>query len=420
MKTRAVRIHGAKDLRLEEFDLPPLRDDEILARVVSDTMCMSTHKLAIQGDRHKRVRPPLSFAPAIIGHEPCGEILTVGRAWQSHYEAGQKFVIQPALNYKGTPFAPGYSYPYMGGDATYVVVPREVMEADCLIVYEGPGFFLGSLAEPLSCIVSAFHSQYHTRDGYSLHEMGIRRGGSLALLASAGPMGLGAIDYAIHAEARPSRIVVTDVDEARLCRARSISTIEEAHRNGIELSYACTKNVEDPARYLRSLNRGELFDDVFVFTPVRSVVELGDQLLARDGCLNFFAGPNETEFQAALNFYKVHYEAHHYVGTSGGNTEDVREALALIATGRLNPVPMITHVGGLNAVPDAILELDRMPGGKRLIYTHKRLDLRALSTLDDHGNADPFLVELSRIVQNHNMLWSVAAEEFLLENAPEG
>jgi threonine dehydrogenase-like Zn-dependent dehydrogenase len=47
--TKAVRLYGADDLRLEEFELPEIRDDEILARVVSDSICMSTSKLLRQG-----------------------------------------------------------------------------------------------------------------------------------------------------------------------------------------------------------------------------------------------------------------------------------------------------------------------------------------------------------------------------------
>ena len=38
MKTKAVRLYGEKDLRLEEFELPPIREDEILARVISDSI----------------------------------------------------------------------------------------------------------------------------------------------------------------------------------------------------------------------------------------------------------------------------------------------------------------------------------------------------------------------------------------------
>ena len=82
---------------------------------------------------------------------------------------------------------------------------------------------------------------------------------------------------------------------------------------------------------------------------------MGDRLLGSDGCLNFFAGPTDTAFSASLNFYDVHYESHHLVGTSGGNTDDIKESLAMMADGRLNPVAMITHVGGLNAVPDTTI-----------------------------------------------------------------
>ena len=41
MKTRAVRMYGKEDLRLEEFELPKIKDDEILVKVMSDSICMS-------------------------------------------------------------------------------------------------------------------------------------------------------------------------------------------------------------------------------------------------------------------------------------------------------------------------------------------------------------------------------------------
>ena len=52
MKTKALRLYGKEDLRLEEFDLPKLKDDEILAKVVSDSICMSSYKAAMQGEDH--------------------------------------------------------------------------------------------------------------------------------------------------------------------------------------------------------------------------------------------------------------------------------------------------------------------------------------------------------------------------------
>jgi len=49
MKTKAVRLYGKDDLRLEEFELPDIKDGEILAHVVSDSICMSSYKATKQG-----------------------------------------------------------------------------------------------------------------------------------------------------------------------------------------------------------------------------------------------------------------------------------------------------------------------------------------------------------------------------------
>ena len=50
-------------------------------------------------------------------------------------------------------------------------------------------------------------------------------------------------------------------------------------------------------------------------------------ILGRDGCLNFFAGPTDKNFSATMNFYDVHYNSTHVMGTTGGNTADMIESL---------------------------------------------------------------------------------------------
>jgi len=111
MKTRAVRLYGAHDLRVEEFDLPKIKDDEILAKIIANSICMSDFKAMEQGAAHKRIPKDVDKNPIILGHEFCGEILEIGSKWKDKYEVGMKFTIQPALNYKGSLDAPGYSYP---------------------------------------------------------------------------------------------------------------------------------------------------------------------------------------------------------------------------------------------------------------------------------------------------------------------
>ena len=115
-------MYGTEDLRLEEFELPKMKDDEILAKVVSDSICMSSYKSSHQGTAHKRVPDNITEHPTIIGHEFSGEIVEVGKKWQGQFKPGDKFSIQPALNYEKGPVgvysAPGYSYEFIGGDAT--------------------------------------------------------------------------------------------------------------------------------------------------------------------------------------------------------------------------------------------------------------------------------------------------------------
>ena len=93
MKTKAVRIYGKKDLRMEEFELPGMQEDEILAHVISDSICMSSHKAALQGAEHKRVPDDIHINPTMIGHEFAGVIIEVGKKWQHKFKKGQKFSI---------------------------------------------------------------------------------------------------------------------------------------------------------------------------------------------------------------------------------------------------------------------------------------------------------------------------------------
>lgn len=417
MKTKAVRIYGKKDLRLEEFELPPMKDDEIIAHVISDSICMSSYKAALQGSDHKRVPDDIHINPTMIGHEFAGIILEVGRKWKDKFKPGQKFSIQPAMNHMGTLDAPGYSYRFIGGAATHILIPPIVMEANCLLPYDGEAFFPASLSEPMSCIVGAFHASYHIPPGTYNHEMGIRRGGKMAILAGVGPMGLGAIDYALHQERKPGLIVVTDIDDNRLARAACLFTPEQAAKEGVKLIYVNTGKMNNPIKHLRELSDGTGFNDVFIFAPVKSVVELGDAILGFDGCLNFFAGPANTEFKAEFNFYNVHYAFTHIVGTSGGNTDDMLESLKLMGEGKINPAVMITHIGGLDAVVDTTLNLPQIPGGKKLIYTNISMPLISLYKLDEMGHNNKLYAGLHDIVSKNDYIWSLEAEKYLLANA---
>lgn len=421
MKTKAVRLYGKDDLRLEEFDLPKIKDDEILAHVICDSICMSSYKATKQGTDHKRIPKDVAHNPIIIGHEFSGEIVEVGSKWAGKFKAGMKFSIQPAINFEGGPVgilsAPGYSYKNIGGDATYVVIPNEVMDKNCLLPYTGQGFYPAALAEPLSCVIGAVHANYHTTPGKYVHNMEIVQGGNMALLAGVGPMGLAAINYVVNRKDRqPGLMVVTDIDQTRLDRAASLFSPEMAAKNGIKLLYVNTKNFENPVKGLLDFTDGKGYNDVFVFAPVPAVIEQGDAILGFDGCLNFFAGPSDPAFKAAFNFYSVHYNYTHIVGTSGGNNDDMEEALAMMSDG-LDPAGLVTHIGGLDAVIETTKHLPEIPGGKKLIYNNISLPLTAIADFAEKGKSEPMFAELDKMVKRNKGLWSVEAESYLVAHA---
>lgn len=417
MNTKAVRIYGVKDLRLEEFELPTMRDDEIEARIVTDSLCMSTYKVSNQGEKHKKLPNDLKNHPVIMGHEFCGVITKVGEIWKHLYKPGDCFVAQPNLGRADT-FSLGYSFPYVGGEATNVVIMNEAIEKGCLLPYKGEGFFEGALVEPLSCIVAGFKANFHLRDRNDYdHTMGIKEGGALAILGGTGPMGFLAIDYAIHNDRRPKHLVVTGRTQSKLDMAKRLYPVEEAAKYGVTLTYVLTADEDDIVEELKALTPdAKGFDDIFLMAAKERLVTQAEQLLAYDGCLNFFAGPADSKFASTINFYNIHYNATHFVGTSGSNTQDMKDAIALIENKTVNVAKIATHIMGLNHVCESILNLPKMPGGKKIVYSGKEFPVTDVSAFGENNELEKHLKEL---VDAHDGLWNAEAEQYFLEHAKD-
>ena len=198
MLNKAVRLYGKNDLRLEEFELREINDREILIKIISDSVCMSTYKTTLQGSEHIRVPDDISENPVIIGHEFCAEIVEVGERWKSDYKVGDKVVMPPVLSYRGGNETVGYSFEEIGGDSEYSIVYEDIIENGFLLKLNSDSFFNGSLIEPASCVLRGYKSTFHIHnDNYM---PGLKKNGRTAILAGCGPMGLEAIDIALRTE----------------------------------------------------------------------------------------------------------------------------------------------------------------------------------------------------------------------------
>ncbi|MCI5624156.1 MULTISPECIES: zinc-binding dehydrogenase [Anaerostipes] len=414
MKAKAVRMHGVNDLRLEEFELPELKEDEILVRIMTDSVCMSTYKEANQGSKHIRVPEDIEEHPVIVGHEFSGKIVEVGEKWKDQYEVGQTFAMYPGI--PGQLYAPGYSYEFFGGAATYCIIPAAAIEAKSLMPIDSECFYELSTTEPIFCIAGGFHSNIHLKP--NSHEVisGTKKDGNMIILGGCGPMGLGAISYAMSLENHPKRLVVTEISDERLKRASEILSVELAEEKGIELHYINTAKLDDEIAELMEITEGKGYDDVFVFTPIKSVAETGNAILAMDGCMNLFAGPADNQFKAEINLYDSHYKNTKIVGSSGGTRDDFIEALELIKNKEINPAVMVTHVGGINAYSDAVINLPKIPGGKKLIYQQFDMPLTAIDDFAKLGEEDPLMKDLADACERNKGLWNPEAEQILLKH----
>ena len=433
MKAKAWRLYGASDLRLEDVELESAGEDGIIVEIDANSVCVSDYKCVTLGAGHKRVPDDIAEHPVMIGHEMVGVIREVGEKWKSSFSVGQRVGIQPTLNVPGHELDSviGFSWHSVGGYSTHVYLPSIVMEMGCLLPYDGDESFKCSLAEPISCIVAGLRANYHNAQAAHEHIQGIVDGGTMLLMAGCGAMGLGCIDIACHSpEKRPRRLVITEVDDGRLARAaRMFGLVYENGRadgtvNGVDVHFINTAGLENPVETLKAYNKADGaaecgYDDIFVMAAVPTLLTQCSDLLAYDGCLNFFAGPKDKSLTAAFNFYNVHYMMHHVAANSGSLVCDMVDSVDWIGKGLLHPEVMVTHVGGIDSAADSILTLMDVPGGKRLVYTHVSLPMTAISDFAEKGRSDPLFAELDRICTANKGLWCKEAEDYLLANAPK-
>ncbi len=416
MKTRAVRLYGENDIRVEDFELPEINDGEVLIKVVTDSLCASTYKAVIQGPNHKRVPPDVDKNPIIIGHELCGTVVKAGKNVSDKFTEGMNIVIQPALKLENN-YDPGYSYRWVGGNTVYAVVPEIVLERNCLIAYNGDSFYKGSLVEAYGCVIRAFKGLYHTDYETYTRFDGAKAGGKFAILGGAGPMGLAAVDLAVN-YAGCKQVVVTDLNQERLDYAAKMYSVEDAAKKGVDLRYINTSEIEDVVGYLKEISDGG-FDDCFVMVPVPALLTQGEAILGFDGCLNFFAGPPVHELQGSLNLYRVHYDGIHVLGTAGSIPEDTLDIIKLIEDGKIDPSGLISHVMGISEVPENIFAMKVPNGAKKMCYNELDIPCFEVAKLGELADKGPLYKGLYDIVSKDGGKWSVEAEKYLLENAPK-
>jgi len=316
---RVARSVGVREVRIDDDPDPRAGDGEVVARVLACGVCGSD---VLDNWVARKV-------PAVLGHELCAEVEEVGAGVRG-VAAGDRVVVHhhaPCGECRRCrrghetlceQFRATRLYP--GGFAERVRVPADLV-GELLPV--GIDTERATFVEPLACVLRAFD------------RCGLRAGDSL-LVVGTGTSGLLAV-AAAHARAVEA-VWVREPRPERLERALALGA--ERHGN-------------------------ELVDVAIVCTTKPAAIADGFAAVAPGGALCLYAPPDPGQ-ALGLDGHALYVGEVDVCASYSAGPGDMRAALELIATGRVDPAPLITHRLPLERTGEA-LELARTGGAVKAL-----------------------------------------------------
>ena len=313
--TLAWQMYGAglenfgKDGKPAELPFPAPGPDEILARVDAIGICFSDIKLLTQGSQHPRVfGRDLIANPVVPGHEVSITIVGTGENLKYKYLAGDRYVVQADVYYKGVNLA--YGYALTGGMIQYETIGEEILHGDagCYLLPVKPetGYAEAALTEPWACVVGA----------YRIHSRETIKPGGVALFVEAGDCRCDevTISAGIDEQSHPAKIILSGI-----CGKLRDSLIASSEKLGIDLIE--TGELDEAALTALAQERtGERgFDDIIAIgAPTPQQIEMLGAKLAKGGTLAVVSS-EPMSGEAQVDVGRAHYDAVSFVGTTGGD-----------------------------------------------------------------------------------------------------
>ena len=214
---KAARWHAAKDIRVEETQIPVTGKQQVKIAVQYAGICGSDLHEYVHGPQLIPSEKPYPLNGHIgvttLGHEFSGIVEEVGEG-VNRVRKGDRVVVEPIFKNFDSPFIANGEYNLSeplgfvgltsnGGFAKYTVVEDYMVHK----IPDSMSFEQGALVEPAAVAV------------YAVLQSGLRMGQTV-LVSGAGPIGLLCVQAAIAAGA--ATVIVTDISEKRLEKAKYI------------------------------------------------------------------------------------------------------------------------------------------------------------------------------------------------------
>jgi len=311
---KVAMYYNNKDIRIEEIPKPKISPDELLVKVMACGICGSD---VMEWYRIKK-------APRVLGHEMTGEIVEVGkkvkkfkvgdRVFVSHHVPcnkchycldGQHTVCETLHS---TNFDPG-------GFSEYLRVPKINVALGTFRLPDEISFEDGTFIEPLGCVIRG-QRRANIKPNHTV------------LVIGSGISGILHIQLARVKGVK--KIIATDVNEYRMNSAKKF---------GADVVIDAK---EDVPRRVREVNNGKLVDQVIVCTGAVSAINQALKSVDKGGTILFFA-PTDPGIDIALPFNEFWSNQITLTTTYAAAPDDIKEAIDLIRSKKINVHDMITH-----------------------------------------------------------------------------
>jgi len=299
------------DIRIEERPEPRISSGEILVKMMASGICGTD---VMEWYRIKK-------APRILGHEMAGEIVAIGEGVEKFKKGDRVFVSHHVPCYKCHHCSQGnytaceslHSGNYdPGGFSEFISVPEENVKYGTFLLPKEVTFEDATMIEPFGCVIAG------------QNQIGLKKNQSVLIIGS----GVSGLLHIQLSKIKGARVIATDINEYRLNKALEFGADYVINAN----EYSVDK--------LKHLNDDKLADIVIVCASAKKAVDDAISSVDRKGKLLFFAVPNTDIAIPSMRFWRDELTVTFSYGAAPDN---LKEALDLIESGRVNIRKMITH-----------------------------------------------------------------------------
>jgi L-iditol 2-dehydrogenase len=316
-KVKAFVLHAPGDMRLEEVPMPQLKPDDALVKIKSVGICGSD----VHYYRNGRIGSFIVKDPMILGHECSGEVISVGPAVKNVLP-GDRVVIEPGIPCRKCWYCKNGRYnkcpdivfmatpPYDGSMVEYMAWPADFL----FKMPDSMSFQEGALVEPFAVGL------------FATRRSGLFPSASVTILG-AGPIGLSTL-VAVNAMGA-GQVISIDVVPHRLKLAQQMGA-----------THVINAKETDAVKAVKDLTHGAGAHFVFETAGSEVTIQQSVEMTRDGGTVDLVGLPPQLEIKMPI-VESVIREVNFV--TSFRYCNIFEEAITLMAHGKVNLKPMLTH-----------------------------------------------------------------------------